>query len=239
MRIAVDVMGGDMGPAEMIPGALMARDQYGAQVIFVGDEETIKAHLKENGRDESDIEIVHAADSISMDEDPLAAVRHKRDSSMVVAAKLVREKKAQAAVTSGSTGALVAAGPLVVGRLKGASRPALATPIPTVGGHPCVILDIGANPECQAKNLLEFAIMGSAYASALLGIDNPSIGLLSNGTEASKGTSVIVQANQMLSGSGLNFVGNIEARSIFYGEADVVVMDGFAGNVVLKLSECL
>ncbi|HHY62941.1 MAG: phosphate acyltransferase PlsX [Bacillota bacterium] len=239
MRIAVDVMGGDMGPAEMIPGALMARDQYGAQVIFVGDEETIKAHLKENGRDESDIEIVHAADSISMDEDPLAAVRHKRDSSMVVAAKLVREKKAQAAVTSGSTGALVAAGPLVVGRLKGASRPALATPIPTVGGHPCVILDIGANPECQAKNLLEFAIMGSAYASALLGIDNPSIGLLSNGTEASKGTSVIVQANQMLSGSGLNFVGNIEARSIFYGEADVVVMDGFAGNVVLKLSEGL
>jgi glycerol-3-phosphate acyltransferase PlsX len=205
----------------------------------VGDEETIKAHLKENGRDESDIEIVHAADSISMDEDPLAAVRHKRDSSMVVAAKLVREKKAQAAVTSGSTGALVAAGPLVVGRLKGASRPALATPIPTVGGHPCVILDIGANPECQAKNLLEFAIMGSAYASALLGIDNPSIGLLSNGTEASKGTSVIVQANQMLSGSGLNFVGNIEARSIFYGEADVVVMDGFAGNVVLKLSEGL
>ena len=239
MRIAVDVMGGDMGPAEMIPGALMARDQYGAQVIFVGDEETIKAHLKENGRDESDIEIVHAADSISMDEDPLAAVRHKRDSSMVVAAKLVREKKAQAAVTSGGTGALVAAGPLVVGRLKGASRPALATPIPTVGGHPCVILDIGANPECQAKNLLEFAIMGSAYASALLGIDNPSIGLLSNGTEASKGTSVIVQANQMLSGSGLNFVGNIEARSIFYGEADVVVMDGFAGNVVLKLSEGL
>ncbi|HOK70156.1 MAG TPA: phosphate acyltransferase PlsX [Bacillota bacterium] len=239
MRIAVDVMGGDMGPAEMIPGALMARDQYGAQVIFVGDEETIKAHLKENGRDESDIEIVHAADSISMDEDPLAAVRHKRDSSMVVAAKLVREKKAQAAVTSGSTGALVAAGPLVVGRLKGASRPALATPIPTVGGHPCVILDIGANPECQAKNLLEFAIMGSAYASALLGIDNPSIGLLSNGTEASKGTSVIVEANQMLSGSGLNFVGNIEARSIFYGEADVVVMDGFAGNVVLKLSEGL
>ncbi len=206
----------------------------------MGDEETIKAHLKENGRDESDIEIVHAADSISMDEDPLAAVRHKRDSSMVVAAKLVREKKAQAAVTSGSTGgALVAAGPLVVGRLKGASRPALATPIPTVGGHPCVILDIGANPECQAKNLLEFAIMGSAYASALLGIDNPSIGLLSNGTEASKGTSVIVQANQMLSGSGLNFVGNIEARSIFYGEADVVVMDGFAGNVVLKLSEGL
>ena len=217
----------------------MARDQYGAQVIFVGDEETIKAHLKENGRDESDIEIVHAADSISMDEDPLAAVRHKRDSSMVVAAKLVREKKAQAAVTSGSTGALVAAGPLVVGRLKGASRPALATPIPTVGGHPCVILDIGANPECQAKNLLEFAIMGSAYASALLGIDNPSIGLLSNGTEASKGTSVIVEANQMLSGSGLNFVGNIEARSIFYGEADVGVMDGFAGNVVLKLSEGL
>lgn len=239
MRIAVDVMGGDMGPAEMIPGALMASDQYGAQVVLVGDEAIIKKALRASGRGESEVEIVHAADSISMDEDPLSAVRHKRDSSLVVAARLVREGKARAAVTAGSTGALVAAGPLVVGRLRGASRPALATPIPTTRGVPCIILDIGANPECQAKNLLEFAVMGSAYASALLGIDNPRIGLLSNGTEASKGTSAVVQANQMLSASGLNFIGNIEARSVFFGEADVVVMDGFTGNVVLKLAEGL
>lgn len=239
MRIAVDVMGGDAGPSEMVPGALAALDHAAAHIILVGDENTISRELSAAnaaGLLGDRVSVVHAPTSISMDEDPLTAVRHKRDSSLVVGARLVREGRAEALVSAGSTGALVAAGPLVVGRLAGIKRPALATPIPTLKGA-SVMLDVGANPDCKPEHLFQFAALGSAYASALLGVDRPAIGLLSNGTEPTKGNAVSLGAYELLSQSGLNFVGNIEGRTLLSGDVHVVVADGFAGNIALKLME--
>ncbi len=237
MRIAVDCMGGDYGPAEMVPGALRAAKECEADIVLVGDENVIRRHLDAvEGVSAAQVDIVHAPSTISMDEDPLSAVRHKRDSSLVVAARLVRESSAEAMVSAGSTGALVAVGALSVGRLPGVSRPALATPIPTISGA-CVLLDIGANPDCRPLHLLEFAALGSVYASSLLKLDRPRIGLLSNGTEPSKGNAVTCAAHSLLAESSLNFVGNVESRSVLFGAADVVVTDGFTGNILLKSME--
>lgn len=237
MRIAVDCMGGDFGPAEMVPGALQAAGECEAGIVLVGDENVIRQHISAvEGGSAAQVDIVHAPSTISMDEDPLSAVRHKRDSSLVVAARLVRQASAEAMVSAGSTGALVAVGALSVGRLPGVSRPVLATPIPTVSGA-CVLLDIGANPDCKAEHLLEFAALGSVYASSLLKLDRPRIGLLSNGTEPSKGNAVTCAAHKLLAQSSLNFIGNVESRSVLFGAADVVVTDGFTGNILLKSME--
>lgn len=237
MRIAVDVMGGDLGPGEMVPGALQAAQEYGADLVLVGNESAIRQCLsKIEGRWAEQVDIVHAPSAISMDEDPLSAVRHKRDSSLVVAARMVREGKAEAMVSAGSTGALVAAGPLVVGRLSGVSRPALATPVPTVNGA-CILLDVGANSDCTPEHLLEFATLGSVYASSLLGLDRPRVGLLSIGSEPSKGNALTVAAHKLLACSPVNFIGNVESRSVPFGAADVVVTDGFTGNILLKSME--
>ena len=241
MIIAVDAMGGDYGPLETVPGAVEALRRCSARIALVGDEAVIAKELSSLGIGADlgqRISVVHASESITMDEDPLTAVRHKRDSSIVVGARLVREGRAAALVSAGSTGALVAAGPLVVGRIPGIARPALATPVPTLK-RPCLFLDVGANPECKPEHLLQFAALGSAYAAALFGIQRPSVGLLSNGTEPSKGTAVHRQAFELLSKSGLDFVGNIEARTIQSGDVDVIVSDGFTGNVALKLMEGL
>ncbi|HON42047.1 MAG TPA: phosphate acyltransferase PlsX [Bacillota bacterium] len=238
MRIAVDCMGGDLGPAEMVPGALKAAGECEANIVLVGDEKVIRQHMGavEGQTAAAHVDIVHAPSTISMDEDPLSAVRHKRDSSVVVAARLVREGSAEAMVSAGSTGALVAIGALSVGRLPGVSRPVLATPVPTISGA-CVLLDIGANPDCTPEHLLEFATLGSVYASSLLKLDRPRIGLLSNGTEPSKGNAMTVAANKLLTQSSLNFIGNVESRSVLFGVADVVVTDGFTGNILLKSLE--
>ncbi|MEA4882119.1 MAG: phosphate acyltransferase PlsX [Clostridia bacterium] len=237
MRIAVDVMGGDLGPRGMVAGAARAFEEYGSDMILVGDERIIRSELRELGKSESPLEIMHAPESISMDEDPLSAVRHKRDSSLVVGARLVRDGSAGALVSAGSTGALVAAGPLVVGRIPGVARPALATPIPTTG-NPCVMLDVGANPECRPEHLLQFAVLGAAYAASVFHIERPRVGLLSNGAEASKGNAVTVAAHKMLEDqSRLEFVGNVESRLLLQGVADVIVTDGFTGNIALKLME--
>ena len=240
MRIAVDCMGGDLGPAEMVPGALKAAGECEANIVLVGDEKVIRQHMGavEGQTAAAHVDIVHAPSTISMDEDPLSAVRHKRDSSVVVAARLVREGSAEAMVSAGSTGALVAIGALSVGRLPGVSRPVLATPVPTISGA-CVLLDIGANPDCTPEHLLEFATLGSVYASSLLKLDRPRIGLLSNGTEPSKGNAMTVAANKLLTQSSLNFIGNVEGREVPSGNVDVIICDGFVGNVVLKLAEGL
>ncbi len=241
MKIAVDAMGGDWGPSESVPGAVKALESCDTGLVLVGDEAAIRAELDKAGALSlvgGRIGIVHASEQITMDDDPLEAVRHKRDSSLVVAARLVREGKASAMVSAGSTGALVAAGPLVVGRIRGIARPALATPIPTLK-RPCLMLDVGANPECKSEHLLQFAALGSAYARELFGVEHPSVGLLSNGTEPTKGTEVHRQAHELLLRSGLNFRGNIEGRDIQQGDVDVIVTDGFTGNVALKLMEGL
>ncbi|OPZ63568.1 MAG: Phosphate acyltransferase [Firmicutes bacterium ADurb.Bin506] len=241
MIIAVDAMGGDWGPSESVPGALKALERCDAGLVLVGDEAVIRAELAKAGAAssaEQRISIVHASEQITMEDDPLEAVRHKRDSSLVVAARLVREGAASAMVSAGSTGALVAAGPLVVGRIRGIARPALATPVPTLR-RPCLMLDVGANPECKPEHLLQFAVLGSAYASELFGVERPSVGLLSNGTEPTKGTEVHRRAYELLAQSGLNFKGNLEGRDIQQGDVDVIVSDGFTGNVALKLMEGL
>ncbi len=235
MRIAVDVMGGDLGPQEMVPGAVGVAQECGADLVLVGNENVIQQCLTES-ECKRQIEIVHAPSAISMDEDPLSAVRHKRDSSLVAAARMVRDGKAEAMVSAGSTGALVAAGPLVVGRLSGVSRPVLATPVPCVNGA-CILLDVGANSDCKPENLLEFAILGSVYASSLLNLQRPRVGLLSNGSEPSKGNTLTLAAHRLLADSSVNFIGNIESRSVLFGAADVVVTDGFTGNVLLKSME--
>jgi glycerol-3-phosphate acyltransferase PlsX len=236
VTIAVDVMGGDLGPAEMVAGAMDAAREYGSDLILVGDERVIQEHLRALGVNMSDARVQHASESISMDEEPMQAVRHKRDSSLVVAARLVRDGSAQALVSAGSTGAVVATGPLIVRRLPGVLRPALGTPVPTTAG-PCVLLDVGANPECRPEHLLQFAIMGAAYSTALFGIERPRVALLNNGTEEIKGNSLTVAAYRLLSDADLNFVGNVEGRGIPFGEADVVVSDGFTGNIALKCME--
>lgn len=241
MRIAVDVMGGDWGPPESVPGAVQALERCDAGLTLVGDEGVIRGELAKAGAESllgQTLSIVHASEQITMDDDPLEAVRHKRDSSLVVAARLVRDGAAAAMVSAGSTGALVAAGPLVVGRIRGITRPALATPIPTLK-RPCLMLDVGANPDCKPEHLLQFAVLGSAYARELFGVERPSVGLLSNGTEPTKGTEVHRRAHELLAQSGLNFKGNLEGRDIQQGDVDVIVSDGFTGNVALKLMEGL
>lgn len=235
MKIAVDAMGGDYAPREIVAGALEAvRD--GIEVILVGDSDSILKELG-NGRRDS-IEIVHAAETIAMGEQPAIAVRKKKDSSIVRSVRLVKEGRAGAFVCAGSTGAVMAASLLGLGRIKGIDRPAIASVFPGEKGR-TVLLDVGANVDCKPKHLLQFGIMGYLYAEKILGVKNPRVGLLSVGEEESKGNELTLEAFPLLKAAGINFVGNVEGRDIFNGLADVVVCDGFVGNVVLKAGEGL
>lgn len=235
MKIAVDAMGGDYAPHEIVMGALEAgRD--GIEVILLGDSESILKELGNNKRDM--IDIVHTTETIAMGEQPANAVRKKKDSSIVRAVQLVKEGKASAFVSAGSTGAVMAAALLGLGRIKGIDRPAIASVIPGKKGG-TVLLDVGANVDCKPKNLQQFGIMGYIYADIILGIDNPRVGLLNVGEEESKGNELTLESFPLLKESGVNFIGNVEGRDIFNGMADVVVCDGFVGNVVLKAGEGL
>ncbi|MFZ5590653.1 MAG: phosphate acyltransferase PlsX [Bacillota bacterium] len=236
MNIAVDAMGGDFAPSETVRGALLAARQDGLRPILVGDEEKIYAELE--GPDRSLVEVVHAPEVIGMDESPAVAVRRKKNSSIVRAVQLVREGRAAAMVSAGNTGAVMAAGLLGLGRIKGIDRPAIASVLPTRRGK-VVLLDAGANVDCEPHHLLQFALMGYLYARDVLGVSDPRVGLLNIGEEECKGNSLTQAAFSLLKESGLNFVGNVEGRDIFPGQADVVVCDGFVGNVVLKTSEGL
>ncbi|MBO8167815.1 MAG: phosphate acyltransferase PlsX [Thermoanaerobacteraceae bacterium] len=233
MKIAVDAMGGDYAPEEIVAGALAAKRDFGYQVVLVGDEARLAKLVGS-----ANIEIVHASQVIHMDESPAVAVRQKKDASIVVATRLVKEGEAQAVVSAGSTGAQMTAALFGLGRIRGIKRPAISTILPTENGGK-VLLDSGANTDCKPEHLVQFAYMGSIYAEKVLGIENPSVGLLNIGAEETKGNELTVATYQLLKEANLNFVGNIEPRDIPKGRVDVIVCDGFVGNTVLKLAEGL
>jgi len=240
MKIALDAMGSDAHPVPDVAGAVLAARAYGVAVILVGDENKIKAELAKRDTRGLDLPIVHAPTAIGMTEH-VDAVKSKKDASMNLAVKLVREKQADAFVTAGNTGAAMAAaiaGPYLLGRIKGIKRPALTTTLPTATGR-VLLLDIGANADVKPEFLYQFALMGSIYAEKGMGIAKPRVALLSNGEEEGKGPQVVRDAFALLKTSPLNFIGNVEGRDIPKGSADVIVCDGYVGNVVIKLSESL
>jgi phosphate acyltransferase len=233
LPIAVDVMGGDKGPAEIVAGAREAAERFGVPVVLIGRPEAID--------DAGDLEVWAAAEVIDMGDDPLQGVRRKKDASMVRAAEAVRDGRASAMVSAGNTGAAMASALLRMGRITGVARPAIATMLPVPGSSPTVLLDSGANAECTPPWLLQFAQMGAAYAVQRLAKPEPLIGLLSIGEEKSKGNDLVREAHALLAEAGAlspgRFVGNVEGRDVLTDAADVVVTDGFTGNVVLKTLE--
>jgi glycerol-3-phosphate acyltransferase PlsX len=238
MRIVVDAMGGDHAPPVAVAGAVGAAREFGGGVILVGREDAVRAELAKHDTAGLALSVVHAGQVIEMREHPALAVKAKPDSSMSVGLRLVRDGQADAFVTAGNTGGVLTAALLTLGRIPGIKRPALATIYPTLKGF-CLLLDIGANPDCKPDWLLQFAIMGSLYAERVLGWPNPRVGLVSNGEEETKGSELVQAAHQLLKASSLNFVGNVEGKDIAPHLADVVVTDGFTGNVIIKLSEGL
>lgn len=231
-RIALDAMGGDHAPTETVAGALEAAGQ-GVDVVLVGQEDELQGTLEALGET---LPIVDAPDVISMGADPARAIRDKPHASITVCARLVAEGAADGFVSAGSTGAAMAAAAIIIGRIAGVTRPAIASIFPTPGS-PTLVLDSGANPEVRAEQLAQFAIMGSVASNALLGVDRPRVGLLSIGEEKGKGRELERQAFDLLSASQLNFVGNIEGRDVATDKVDVIVTDGFTGNVFLKTTE--
>ena len=239
VKIVVDVMGGDHAPEEQIAGAVdaLARDRE-LSLILVGDQARIQAELDHLYYDASRVEVVHASETIGMEEVPTKAVKTKKDASLVVAFRLLKEGKADGLVSSGSTGAVLTAGVLILGRLKGVSRPALCPAIPNHRGEVTFLCDCGANLECKPVNLVHFAIMASAYAQAAYGVKEPKVGLLNNGTEDHKGLALHQEVNALLKETkGISYVGNREGRDLMYGDVDVMVCDGFTGNIAMKSVE--
>ncbi|UCE03815.1 MAG: phosphate acyltransferase PlsX [Candidatus Latescibacterota bacterium] len=238
MRLAVDAMGGDRGPRVVVPGTLRALAKLPAdtQIAFFGQEERILAACR--GDLPARVTIEHAPDEVSMHESPATAVRRKPDSSLARALRQVKEGQADAILSAGSTGAVVAGGLLALGRIGRVQRPAIATLFPTDRSR-CVVVDVGANSDCKPSHLLQFAAMGAVYAHIHLGLPRPRIGLLNIGEEESKGNELAVSTHALLRDSGLNFVGNVEGRDVLAGRTDVVVCDGFVGNIVLKFGESM
>jgi glycerol-3-phosphate acyltransferase PlsX len=242
MRIAVDTMGGDRGPQEVVRGVIdAAQNSANAQFLLVGDRSILEAERAKSRSFPQNIEVVNATQIIQMCDEPVAAFKKKPDASVVVAARMVKERRADAVVTIGNTGAAMAVSLLTWGRIKGIDRPAIATPLPSLTGT-VVLLDAGATPDCDPNNLYEFAIMGSVYANCMFGVADPRVGIVSNGEEESKGNQLVKRTHalfkQVISESApFTFIGNIEGKDIFRGGADVVVCDGFVGNVVLKTGE--
>ncbi|MFO7318720.1 MAG: phosphate acyltransferase PlsX [Limnochordia bacterium] len=235
-RIAVDAMGGDHAPEAIVGGAVLAARELPVEILLVGEESRLKP-LAEASQAPANVSVVHASEVIAMDAHPVEAVRRQRDSSIVVAARLVKAGEADALVSAGSTGAAMACTFLEWGRIKGIDRPAISAVLPTLDGA-CIMLDVGAQVDCHPRNLAQFAVMGSLYAQLVLGIERPRVGLLNNGEEEGKGCELVREAYPLLAGmDDLNFIGNVEGRDILAGKADVVVCDGFVGNVVLKFAE--
>jgi len=241
VQIALDAMGGDHGPQGLIAGALLAVEQTTDLTInLVGDETLLEKHLGSVSASKgslSRLQIAHAPSVVGMDENPVDAIRKKKDSSIMVAFNLVKTGVASAAVSAGNSGATLAAGVRKLGRLKNVARPGLASIFPTLKG-PVVIMDVGANVECRPVHLYQFAVMASAF-SRLYDVERPRVGLLTIGEEASKGNSLVKETYALLNQSHLNFIGNIEGRDVFQGDVDVIVCDGFVGNICLKISEGL
>lgn len=237
MRIAVDAMGGDYAPVEIVKGAVLADGSHGIQIILVGDQAAIEQDLaKYPSESLRHIEVKHASEVVAMDEHPANAIRRKPDSSIVVAANLVNSGEAQAMVSAGNTGAAMAVATLRFGRIPGIDRPAICSLLPTASGK-AVMIDAGANVDCSVENLLQFAVMGKEYAERVLNLKNARVGLLNIGEEPSKGDELTKATHARLAQMNLNFVGNVDGKDVFRGAADVIVCDGFAGNVVLKITE--
>jgi glycerol-3-phosphate acyltransferase PlsX len=238
-KIAVDAMGGDNAPAIEIEGAILAASQYDIPIVLVGQEERVRPLLEKHDTTGLSIEIVHASEVITMDESAATAARKKKDSSIRVAARLMRDGAVSGVVSAGNTGAVMATVKMVLGTLAVVDRPALSTVLPTQKGKPAILLDVGANVDCKPHHLEQFAVMGDIYSRAIFGIRRPRIGLLSIGEEDTKGNELTKEAFKSLKQAPINFIGNVEGRDIFKGEIDVIVCDGFTGNVALKLSEGL
>ena len=237
IKIAVDGFGGDYAPEQVVAGCLQAASEDRIPILLTGDQAVLAPLIA--GRPGSElIEIVHASEQIGMDEAPVEAVRAKKDASLTVAARLVKDKEAAGLVSAGNTGACMAAALFIIGRIKGIERPAITSLMPTVKGI-CLMVDVGANVDCRPSHLAQFAQMGAIYAQRVLGRPNPRVGLLNIGEEPSKGNDAAQKAYPLLSCADINFIGNIEGRDIPGGEADVVVCDGFVGNIVLKFAEGL
>lgn len=239
-RIAIDAMGGDHAPKEIVAGALRAQEELGVKVLLVGEPEKIKASLPPN-TNLGQVEIVSATDTIEMDEEPLSAVRRKRSASINVVMDLVKKGKADAAISAGHSGAAMAAALLRLGRLPGIDRPAIGAVFPTlVASKPVLILDVGANVDCRPKFLEQFAVMGSVYSQYVLGTEEPKVGLLNIGEEDCKGNDLAIRTYQMLTAnSQISFLGNAEGRDVLSGRFDVIVCDAFVGNVLLKFAEAV
>lgn len=239
MKIAVDAMGGDHAPAVVVEGSIKAASEFGIPIILVGDKERIEAELKKHKKgDAGNISIRHASEVVGMDESPVQAIRKKKDSSLKVCFDLVKNGEASAVVSAGNSGAAMAAGMFLMKKIKGVDRPAIAVSVPTMKGS-AVLLDVGGNVDCKPIHLVQFAIMGEVYARYALKIDRPRVGLLSNGEEEAKGNELTRETNALIKKTSLNYIGYVEGRDIYRGDVDVVVADGFVGNVVLKLSEGL
>ncbi|MGE3269060.1 MAG: phosphate acyltransferase PlsX [Chloroflexota bacterium] len=237
MTIALDGMGGDNAPDVVVAGAVQAARELGVRILLVGPQQQLEAKLGTQAAS-LPIEIVNATQVVEMEEHPANAVRQKTDSSMVVGVKLVREGRAQAFVSAGNTGAVMAAGLFQLRRIKGVDRPALSAVFPTRKGG-ALVIDVGANADCKPEYLEQFAVMGSVYMERVFGVQRPRVGLLSNGEEETKGSQLVQAAHERIKALPLNFIGNVEGKEIPSGDVDVVVCDGFTGNVVLKLSEGL
>lgn len=235
MRIIVDAMGGDNAPAAICEAAAKSCKTLGAELVLVGKEEIIRNELAKYGCCDN-IDIVNADGVIANDEEPVKAIKTKKDASLVIAAQMLKNGEGDALVSCGNTGALLSAGLLIVGRIKGVKRPALATVLPGEKG-PVMLLDSGANTHCRPENLVQFAAMANIYMRDVMGIPKPRIGLISNGEEESKGDDLTKEAHILLKTQDFNFVGNVEGRDVMTGDIDVVVADGFVGNVILKTVE--
>jgi glycerol-3-phosphate acyltransferase PlsX len=237
--IALDAMGGDHAPRAEIEGAVLASRELGVRVLLVGIEETVKRELAKQRTRGLPIEVVHASEVITMRDSPSLAFRKKRDSSVHVAAKLVRSGQADAMVSAGNTGAVMATARFILGTLPSVDRPALAAPFPTSRGSVSVMLDVGANVDSKASQIEQFAVMGEIYYRTIFGTRRPRVALLSIGEEEMKGNVLTREAHNLLKKTNLNFTGNVEGRDVFAGDVDVIVCDGFIGNIALKISEGL
>jgi glycerol-3-phosphate acyltransferase PlsX len=238
LRIAVDAMGGDVGPTVTVEGAVAAAREYKVEVVLVGDKATVERELARHDAARLPVTVRHASQVVSMDESPSQALRRKRDSSLRIAAELVRDGEAGAFVSAGNTGAAMAIAMFTLGVLPGVDRPAIAVVLPNLKGR-TILLDVGANVDPKPKHLVQYAVMGQMYARDILGIASPRVGLLSVGEEEGKGNELVREVFKTLEGMPLNFAGNVEGRDLYNGSVDVVVTDGFTGNVALKISESL
>jgi len=238
MRIAVDAMGGDFAPGAAVVGAVEAAREQGVGIILVGDRDSVGRELASVDASGLDIQVKHASQVIEMKDSASAALRRKKDSSIRVATELVKSGEAVAVISAGHSGAAMATAFFVLGPMKGVERPAIAALMPTMDGY-SIMLDVGANVDCKPIHLLQFAVMGDVLARTVHGVDRPRVGLLSIGEEDTKGNELTRETFKLLKGSQLNFLGNVEGRDVFNGRADVIVCDGFIGNVAIKISEGL